>query len=53
MKKKFTLAGIGEVMFDVLPEQKKLGGAPVNFRLARASSLRRTRTSQSATARLQ
>ncbi len=31
MKKKFILAGIGEVLFDVLPEQKKLGGAPVNF----------------------
>ncbi|MBN1972056.1 MAG: carbohydrate kinase [Sedimentisphaerales bacterium] len=27
----FTIAGIGEVLFDVLPEGKKLGGAPVNF----------------------
>ncbi len=27
----FTIAGIGEVLFDILPEGKKLGGAPVNF----------------------
>ncbi len=31
LKEKFTIAGIGEVLFDVLPEGKKLGGAPVNF----------------------
>lgn len=31
MAKAFTVAGIGEVLFDVLPEAKKMGGAPVNF----------------------
>jgi fructokinase len=31
MTEKFTIAGIGEVLFDILPEGKQLGGAPVNF----------------------
>ena len=31
MTEAFTIAGIGEVLFDILPEGKKLGGAPVNF----------------------
>lgn len=31
MTKTFMIAGIGEVLFDALPEGKKLGGAPVNF----------------------
>ena len=31
MSEAFTIAGIGEVLFDILPEGKKLGGAPVNF----------------------
>lgn len=26
-----TVTGIGEVLWDVLPEGKKLGGAPANF----------------------
>jgi len=29
--KKFTIAGIGELLWDVLPEAEVLGGAPVNF----------------------
>ena len=28
---RFTVAGIGELLWDVFPEGKKLGGAPVNF----------------------
>lgn len=31
MTETFTIAGIGEVLFDILPEVKKMGGAPVNF----------------------
>jgi fructokinase len=31
MEKTFGIAGIGEILFDVLPEGKQLGGAPVNF----------------------
>ncbi len=29
--KKFTIAGIGELLWDVLPEGEVIGGAPVNF----------------------
>ncbi len=29
--KKFTIAGIGELLWDVLPEGEIIGGAPVNF----------------------
>jgi fructokinase len=29
--KKFKVAGIGEILWDLLPEGKKLGGAPANF----------------------
>lgn len=29
--KKFTIAGIGELLWDVLPEVEVIGGAPVNF----------------------
>lgn len=29
--KTFTIAGIGEILWDVLPETEVLGGAPVNF----------------------
>jgi fructokinase len=28
---KFTIAGIGEILWDVLPEGEVIGGAPVNF----------------------
>jgi fructokinase len=28
---KFTIAGIGELLWDVLPEEEVIGGAPVNF----------------------
>lgn len=31
MKKQYTAAGIGEVLFDVLPGGERLGGAPINF----------------------
>ncbi|WP_372807863.1 carbohydrate kinase [Pontiella sp.] len=31
MKKPFVVAGIGELLWDVFPEGKRLGGAPVNF----------------------
>ena len=31
MQKKQSVIGIGEALFDVLPEGKKLGGAPANF----------------------
>ena len=31
MMKKFTIAGIGELLWDVLPATEELGGAPVNF----------------------
>jgi len=31
MKKKLTIAGIGEILWDVLPDAETLGGAPVNF----------------------
>ena len=31
MEKKLSVIGIGEALFDVLPEGKKLGGAPANF----------------------
>ncbi|NOR25940.1 MAG: carbohydrate kinase [Desulforhopalus sp.] len=29
--RKFTIAGIGELLWDVLPETEVIGGAPVNF----------------------
>lgn len=29
--KRFTAAGIGEILWDVLPDTRKLGGAPANF----------------------
>ena len=29
--KKFIIAGIGELLWDVLPEKEVIGGAPVNF----------------------
>ena len=29
--RRFTIAGIGEILWDVLPETEVLGGAPVNF----------------------
>jgi fructokinase len=31
MKKVFKIAGIGEILWDILPGGKKLGGAPSNF----------------------
>lgn len=31
MNKLFTIAGIGELLWDVFPESKRLGGAPANF----------------------
>ena len=31
MEKKQSVIGIGEALFDVLPEGKKLGGAPANL----------------------
>jgi len=31
MRKSFIVAGIGELLWDVFPEGKRLGGAPVNF----------------------
>jgi fructokinase len=31
MKRQFAMAGIGEVLFDVLPDGERLGGAPINF----------------------
>ena len=31
MEKKQLVIGLGEALFDVLPEGKKLGGAPANF----------------------
>jgi len=31
MKERFTVAGIGELLWDVFPEHKRLGGAPANF----------------------
>ncbi|MDF7799479.1 carbohydrate kinase [Pontiellaceae bacterium B1224] len=31
MKDKFTVAGIGELLWDVFPHHKRLGGAPANF----------------------
>jgi len=31
MEKKFTVVGIGEILWDLLPNGKILGGAPVNF----------------------
>jgi len=30
-KREFTLAGIGEILWDELPEGRRLGGAPTNF----------------------
>ena len=30
-RKKFVAVGLGEVLWDILPEDKKLGGAPTNF----------------------
>ncbi len=31
MGKRFTIIGIGEILWDVFPDGKKLGGAPFNF----------------------
>ena len=31
MNQKRYVVGLGEVLWDVLPEGKKLGGAPANF----------------------
>lgn len=31
MKKKFKVAGIGEILWDLLPSGKQIGGAPFNF----------------------
>lgn len=31
MKKQFQVIGLGEILWDLLPEGKKLGGAPANF----------------------
>ena len=31
MKNSYTIAGIGELLWDVFPETKRLGGAPANF----------------------
>ncbi len=31
MKNEFTVAGIGELVWDIFPTQKRLGGAPANF----------------------
>jgi fructokinase len=31
MEKRFIVAGMGEILFDILPEGKQVGGAPVNF----------------------
>lgn len=31
MSEKFVVAGIGELLWDVFPEHKRLGGAPANF----------------------
>jgi fructokinase len=31
MKKPFIVAGVGELLWDIFPEGKRLGGAPVNF----------------------
>lgn len=31
MKENRTVAGIGEVLWDILPDGKKIGGAPANF----------------------
>jgi len=31
MKKKYKVVGIGEILWDVLPQGKVLGGAPANF----------------------
>ena len=43
MEKKQSVIGIGEALFDVLPEGKKLGGAPANF--ARACHFRSSTSS--------
>jgi fructokinase len=31
MERKIKVAGIGELLWDVLPSGKQLGGAPFNF----------------------
>jgi fructokinase len=31
LMKKYTIAGIGELLWDVLPDKEVIGGAPVNF----------------------
>ena len=31
MKEQFTVAGIGELLWDIFPTHKRLGGAPTNF----------------------
>ena len=31
MKKIFKILGVGEILWDVFPNGKKLGGAPTNF----------------------
>ncbi|MHC4705964.1 MAG: hypothetical protein ACYS8I_02610 [Planctomycetota bacterium] len=30
-KRDFTIVGLGEILWDMLPDGKKLGGAPANF----------------------
>ena len=30
-ERKFTLVGLGEILWDMLPAGKQLGGAPANF----------------------
>ncbi len=30
-KRKFVLVGLGEILWDMLPDGKQLGGAPANF----------------------
>ncbi len=31
MNKEFTVVGIGEILWDVFPEWRRMGGAPINF----------------------
>lgn len=30
-RRKFTVVGLGEILWDLLPDGKQLGGAPANF----------------------
>ena len=36
--KKYTIVGIGELLFDVFPDRKALGGAPTNLPSTASSS---------------